>query len=270
MWHSSALEQFTFARNARGAFVPRRNVQLMRATRDPRRWRGRIFSMNSTMWKLLAALILLGFSASFLLAEQVSRGVPPYPESARKEVAVSARAGETCVVCDREVSDSDLAYEVNGQRVPVHRGACDATFHAHAEQVLAKLQPRGAFLGSGPRTTLSSAWFWVGVFVLLGLIFAALCSQRALAHGHPPYLWFFAGFFLNIVGYVLLRMQARRTVEAPAGVPRGLRKIASTYAPEPCPHCGALNHPAARSCSACGKLLAPRVLSEVARVRANR
>ena len=178
-----------------------------------------------------------------------------------------ARPGELCQICNEPVGQADVVYIVNGQRVPVHRGACLTSLQSRPQHFLAFLQPRGAFLGSqegGPG--LSRFWFLFGVYVLLGLIFGALSAHRALHAGYSPLAWFGLGFLLNVIGYAALLARPKREVFAPAGVPAGLGKIAVTYAPQACPHCGYPNHPSASQCLGCGAPLKPAVVAETVRV----
>jgi len=173
--------------------------------------------------------------------------------------------GALCVVCGEEIHAHDSMYQVGGQRVPVHApgSACNAAFRADPQKFLAALQPRGAFLGGAP-SQVSFGWFLFGCYVLLGLVFAGLCGQAALHRGHPQTPWFLAGFFFNVLAFLALLVRPRRAVDAPAGVPGGLGKIAATYSPVACA-CGAANHPSARQCSSCGAELRPAFASEVER-----
>lgn len=179
---------------------------------------------------------------------------------------VPAKPAEICLVCNEPLHSGDVVYLVYGQRVPIHLGACDSALRAQPQHWLAQLRPRGAFLGAeADQRALSAAWFFVGSYVLLGLIFAALCAHQALHAGRSAYGWFAVGLVLNALGYLILLTRPKREVLAPAGVPRGLAKIASTYSPQPCPMCGAENHPAASECIACGAKLTPAIDSEVKR-----
>lgn len=179
---------------------------------------------------------------------------------------VPAKVGETCLVCNEPLHAGDVVYLVGGQRVPIHLGPCDSALRAQPRHWLAQLRPRGAFLGAEADQPVPSAgWFFLGFYILLGLIFAALCAHQALHVGRSAYGWFAAGLVLNAFGYLILLTRPRREVQAPAGVPRGFGKIAATYAPQPCPKCGATNHPAASECITCGARLAPAVDAEVKR-----
>jgi hypothetical protein len=191
---------------------------------------------------------------------------------------VRPRSGETCIVCNNPVGPDDSVYLVQGQRVPVHAGAEEHEFFLHPRKYLMRLKPLGgALLGADSnqpgmanragddRPGVSSMWIYLGLYVLLGLVFAALCAHRALHTGYSPGLWFGLGLVLNIVAYILLLTRPKREVYAPAGVPSGLGKIAATHSPQRCPQCGAFNHPSAIRCLHCGANLSPRVDSEVSR-----
>lgn len=179
---------------------------------------------------------------------------------------VSPRPGDICLVCNHPVDEGDVVFLVRGQRVPIHLEELQSDLWAQLEGLLAQLEPRGAFIGAEQtQRALSSAWFFLGIYVLLGLAFAALCAHRALHVGHSPAAWFGIGLVLNAFGYLFLLTRPKREVQAPAGVPGGLRKIAATHAPLPCPGCGALNHPSASACIGCGGELEPKTISEVAR-----
>lgn len=177
---------------------------------------------------------------------------------------VLPKPDEVCVVCDKRVKSSDLVYLVDGQRVPVHVGDCDAALRARPQKWLARLRPRGgAFLGTDGPLGLTSAWLYAGLYVLVGLIFAALCAQHALRAGYSPLTGFLLGLAFNILGYFFVLARPKREVKAPAGVPAGLHKIPTTYQPQPCSACGGENHPSATRCLSCGSPLAPQIRSEV-------
>jgi ribosomal protein L40E len=194
---------------------------------------------------------------------------------------VRPRPGETCIVCNNPVGPDDSVYLVQGQRVPMHAEE-EREFFLHARKYLMRLKPLGgALLGAdsnqpgmanragNDRPEVSRAWIYGGVYLLLGLVCAAVCAQRALHTGYTPGAWFGLGLVFNVVAYVLLLTRPKRDVHAPAGVPLGLGKIAATHAPQHCPKCGALNHPSAGKCLGCGASLSPKVESEVRKVGVN-
>ncbi len=186
-----------------------------------------------------------------------------------------ARAGEICIVCNNPVGPDDAVYLVQGQRVAVHAGVEEREFLSHPRKYLMRLKPLGgALLGAdsnqpgmanraGNDQKVSGTWIYGGLYILLGLVFAAICAHRALHTGHSPVAWFGLGLFFNVVAYILLLTRPRGQVKAPAGVPLGLGKIAATHAPQRCPRCSAFNHPSAVRCLTCGASLSPGVQSEV-------
>lgn len=179
--------------------------------------------------------------------------------------AVETHGGEICMVCNKPVGQGDLTYLVKGQRVPVHRSACDGQLRANPTAVLAQLRPRGAFLGAETEQPgLASRWFVFGLYVLIGLCFGALCAHSALHSGQNPVVWFLVGLAFNVLGYAVLRSRPRLAFPAPAGIPAGFGKIPATRTPATCAKCGAAIHPSAASCPDCGADQQPTAISEVA------
>ena len=205
-------------------------------------------------------LALILTASHLLFAQEPGRETTTYP-------VVEARAGETCIVCGKAIGAKDRVYGVEGQRVPVHVGACENAFLHNPALYLARLKPRGAFLGAEPNLGpgISWGWFALGIYVLLGLVFGAFCAYRAVNHALRPWPWFLAGFFLNLFGFLAL-VTRPSGVSSMAGLPSGLVKIPATYSPRPCPVCERMNHPSATSCAECGSKIEPLVTSEVSRV----
>jgi hypothetical protein len=180
---------------------------------------------------------------------------------------VQPQTGDVCLVCNKPIESDDVVYLVDGQRVPVHRGDCDARLHAHPTKYLAKMKPRGALLDAGSVSSGASFdWLYVGLYVLAGLVLGGLAAQRALHVGRRPLIWLVLGLVGNVAAYAVLLALPKRQVRTLAAIPSGLAKIASTYSPQACPKCGAENHPSARECSGCGTKLNPTMESEAARV----
>jgi hypothetical protein len=127
-------------------------------------------------------------------------------------------------------------------------------------------QPGMANRAGNNQQSVSHAWIYCGLYVLLGLVFAAICAHRALHVGYSAWAWFGLGLVLNAFAYILLLTRPKREIRAPAGVPSGLGKIAATHAPQHCPKCSAFNHPSAVRCLECGASLSPGIESEVKRV----
>ena len=183
---------------------------------------------------------------------------------------VPVRPGvDRCVVCLKLLAVGDKVYLVEGQRVGV-KGMMEDQLFADPWRYIAVLKPRGGLFGGemAPGSGISDAWLVLGMYVLLGLAFSAVCAHRALNTGQAPVLWFLVGFFFNAFGYLALLL---RSVDQKAAAPAkysGVVKIPSTAEPQSCPDCNALNHPSAAECSRCGSLLAPASVSEVTRAGA--
>jgi len=205
--------------------------------------------------------LALFFAASHALAGQErGRETPTYP-------LVEPQPGETCIVCEKAIGATDRVYEVEGQRAAVHLGACDNAFIREPGRYLARLKPRGAFLGAEPNPGPNISWrgFAFGIYVFLGLVFGALCAYRAVNHALKPLPWFLAGFLLNLFGFLAVVTWPAGD-SSKAGLPPGLVKVPTTFSPRVCPRCGAMNHPSATSCAGCGSKIKPLVTSEVTRV----
>ncbi len=233
----------------------------------------------SRMMRRLPVLLLAGISVAFLSVPVASQAParPPAAETQPPETVrlrdhstatrVPYKPGDICLACNNPVHEHDPVYLVNGQRIPIHQQEVSDDLPAQLQALLGLIQPRGAFIGAQQaQRALSSAWFWSGLYILIGLVFGAICAHRALQTGYGALRWFLAGLAFNLVAFAVLRMKPGREVLAPAGIPPGLGKIAATYSPESCVKCGTLNHPSASACSGCGAKLEPKLSSEVARV----
>jgi len=201
-----------------------------------------------TTWLLLAAV-------SFPIAGQTPKIEGPMP----------AKDGETCVICNTRLTTDDKAFLVDGQRICV-MSAMEAMFLEDPMTYVAKYRPEGMmFSAQAQSSTLPDLYLFLGIYVLLGLVFGGLCAHVAVQKGLRPWTWFFAGFLLSAVGYVMLL--AKPAAAPPGSVPAGLKKVPLTREVAACPACGASNHPSAVTCSGCGATLAPTAPSEVAAVR---
>jgi hypothetical protein len=220
------------------------------------------------------ALLLLA-AVSVLAAAKTEPSVPSSPpdklmiEGKVMGVRVPPKPGDVCLIDGKKLRPGDPVYLiVNGYRIPLHWPDCYFKFTASPREWLSRLEPGGgAFLGSEVGSVGGDRmWIWIGLYVLCGLIFAGICSQRSLEAGYTPASGFALGFFLNVVGYLILTRRPRRPAQMPDGIPAGLRKIHATYSPQTCPVCGFPNHPAATACTHCGTVLTARVVSEVVKV----
>ncbi len=219
-----------------------------------------------------AVILLLGLGFVMVALTGLQQPQEQAPEKVqldRDTIAerVETKPGDVCAVCGKPVGEDGVTYEVKGHHVAIHRDEVESNLAAQLRGLIRKLQPRGAFLGSSDAYGgLRWIWFLIGLYVLVGLGFAALGAHRALHTGHSPVFWFFAGLFFTAFAYLVLLTRAKRDVYAPGGIPRGLGKFAATMPPQKCPECGANNHPAAAKCAGCGCKLEPRFPSEAARV----
>ncbi len=177
--------------------------------------------------------------------------------------------GERCIVCDQQVYGDDVVeIRYQGRRFYVKADMLD-DFDADPLRYFAELQARsGLFderaVGGG---RVSTGWIAFGVYVVLGLVFAALCGYLAIGRGHAPLPWFFAGLAGNVAAlFVLLATPRGDLGSLPAGVPAGFAKVPLTRRPVSCPSCGETNHPAAVACGGCGASLTPAIEPETARV----
>jgi hypothetical protein len=176
------------------------------------------------------------------------------------------KPGDICISCNHPVGDNDAVFLIRGHRLPIHLSEIQSDLDGQLSQFLARLEPQSALFQVSERNPARSMlWLLAGSYVLMALIFAALSSQRALMKGYSPSLWLALGLVFHVFAYVTLLLLPGRTVEAPAGVPKGLKKIAATHQPVACPGCGELNHPSATKCVGCGGTLVARISSEVSR-----
>ncbi len=222
---------------------------------------------RSGLWHELLAAILLAalLVAPVAVADQgAEREVDPPVELERRP-----GEGEQCIVCGRAIEGLEIVvvrykgrtFFVAAKMLEEFEGAPDAYFQ--------KLQARSALFDErameGRRT--SNGWLYLGGYVLVGLVFAALCGYLAVSRSLQPLPWFFAGLAGNVAALAVLLVTPRGDPAAlPAGVPAGLAKVPVTRAPVRCPSCGAANHPAAAACSGCGAAFAPELEPETARV----
>ena len=96
---------------------------------------------------------------------------------------------DRCVVCLKLLAVGDKVYLVEGQRVGV-KGMMEDQLFADPWTYIAVLKPRGGLFGGemAPGSGISDAWLVLGMYVLLGLAFSAVCAHRALNTGQAPVL----------------------------------------------------------------------------------
>lgn len=206
------------------------------------------------------------------LQERPASEPPKLPEELALRDGTKARQtapkpGDICVSCNHRIDEHDTVFLIRGHRLPIHLREIQADLGAQLTQLLARVEPQSAlFQVSEGGPARSILWLLAGSYVLMAVIFAALSSQRALMKGYSPSLWLALGLLFHVFAYAALLALPGRAVEAPAGMPKGLKKIAATHQPVSCPACGELNHPSATKCIGCGGTLVARISSEVGRV----
>lgn len=243
----------------------------VRQTRGLDSRRGNLPVVFLAMESLAALLLAVSLAPSRLQAQNPRVSIEPDLLAQLRDLRkVPALPGEICIVCGQAVGADDDAYVLDGQRVAVHRQQCEAKLAKHPARYLGRLRPHGSqFMDTMPPSDgWVSWWGWlaIGLYVLAGLVFAAVCGYAALNRSINPLPWFFTGLFLNVFGYLfLLARSSGQRVPAIGSLPRGMVKIPATASPRLCPKCGSPNHPAALRCANCGWALNPQLESEVAR-----
>ena len=169
--------------------------------------------------------------------------------------------GEQCLVCGQTVhGDEVVEIRFRGRRFVV-KASMLGDFEGDPDQYFAALEARSALFDEmAARPEVSPLWLWVGGYIFVGLLFAALCGYLAVSRGLAPVSWFFAGLAGNVAALVVLLVTPRGL--AAANLPGGLTKVPRTHTPVACDGCGASNHPAASRCAGCNAALQPTAASE--------
>lgn len=172
-------------------------------------------------------------------------------------------AAGRCIACGQSTEGvaGAGAVEHAGRAVQVCSPPCAAHFAANADLLFAQFQARGALFDETSMVArdehqLFSAWFWLGVWVVLGLVGGAWAAFLALSKGLEPAPWLWRGLAFNLIAVVAVALKPAAKSGAGGAVPPGLAKIPATAAPRDCPGCGGPNHPNARRCVGCGATLA--------------
>ncbi len=181
------------------------------------------------------------------------------------------KEGDRCLICGVRLTDDDVVLLVRGRRVPLKKTMVDSFLNNKA-QYFAEMQPRGALfqeeMGAREGVALGGitiGWFVFGLYVLAALVFAGLSANVAVSKGLSPLPSFFIGLSFTVLGF--LYVVTRKSTEAAANAPRGLRKVPNTAAPSVCAKCDGMNHPSAATCASCGARLEPLSSSDVSRVK---
>jgi hypothetical protein len=214
----------------------------------------------------------IGFLIILLFLTFLLLGIPLPAQEAKQDRSYSltvAKEGEVCMVCGETLTDDDVALLVRGRRVPLKREMLDA-FLKNQEKFFAQLQPKSALFQENldvpegvAQGGISSGVFFIGLYVLIALIFGGLSGYTAISKGLPVLPHFFIGLVFAIFGYIYVLF--RPASQEIGDVPKGLVKIPNTAVPLPCPNCGQPNHPSAKQCCGCQGRLKPKYGSEVVR-----
>lgn len=170
--------------------------------------------------------------------------------------------GEQCLVCSLPIEgETAVAIRYKGRVFFVKESMLD-DFRADPDAYFHKMQARSGLFDEAAMEgrPMRRGWLFAGLYVAAGLVFGALCASMALARSRRVLPWFFAGLAANVLALAVLLLRGQ-----PAGAqaaPGGFGKVPTTRSPRRCPHCGASNHPAAATCSACGGALEPVVQAE--------
>ncbi len=199
----------------------------------------------------LLALALLTATATTSAA-----GLDDHPELQLQDVQENDR----CLVCGGELEkDGGLAFLYKGRRITLDTLHLEE-FLQNPSAYFSHLQPRGALFQESGGGHLRKGWLYLGVWIVLGLAGAAVCTGVALRKGLPPTRWFAAGLVANILAVIVV---VTRSAPKPIPLPPRLAKIPTTLAPYLCARCGAQNHPSATQCIDCGAAIEPTADSEV-------
>lgn len=173
-----------------------------------------------------------------------------------------------CLLCGNTHTAAEHSVLYKGRTIPLCSPACQEHFReleraGGLDPLTAGIEPRGALFqaDSAPhRMNPPGLPFWIGCYVLLGVLFGGGAAFAAVRKGIPAGSSFALGFALNVVGLAIVMTRPRREAEFHA---TGLHKVPTTRASLRCPACGKANHPSAGACLHCGRALEPVSQSEV-------
>ncbi len=182
--------------------------------------------------------------------------------------AALAEDSSPCLLCGNAHTSAEHSGLYKGRVIPLCSPACLEHFHelertGGLDPLTAGIEPRGALFqaDSAPhRMSRIGLPFWIGCYVLLGVMFGGAAAFAAVRKGIPAGSSFALGFALNVVGLGMVLARQSRETEFHA---TGLRKVPTTRASLRCPACGKANHPSASACLHCGRALEPAARSEV-------
>ncbi|NNE09367.1 MAG: hypothetical protein HKN20_12470 [Gemmatimonadetes bacterium] len=203
--------------------------------------------MTNRLTMLISFLLILG--AAF--AGQCAAADPP-----------------PCLLCGNAHTAAEHSVLYKGRAIPLCSPACQEHFRelertGGLDPLTAGIEPRAALFqaDSAPQRLGGSRLpFWIGCYVLLGVLTGGGAAFVAVRKGIPAGSSFAIGFALNVIGLAIVLAKPARETEFHV---TGLRKVPTTRASLRCPDCGKANHPSANLCLHCGRALEPLSRSEV-------
>jgi hypothetical protein len=155
-----------------------------------------------------------------------------------------------CLVCGGMHNSADHVLIYKGMEFPLCSDSCVAHFQeaeakGELDGITGKIEPRSALFqeDSIPQRLTGKMTFWLGYFILLGLVCGGMSAYLAVQKGLSGFNYFLAGFLLNFIGILLVALKRGEVMRFHAD---GLVKIPVTHAEVVCPQCGHHLHPAAK------------------------
>jgi len=185
--------------------------------------------------------------------------------------AIPPETLEECAVCGRTHDESLFAVEYKGRSLRLCSGECLEMFHRllstdRLDRITSDVEPRGALFHADSTVSppLSRFFFFLGVYLLSGLLMGGLSAFIAIRRGRGSGSAFILGMALNAAGLDVVLLRPKPPTDSS---PDGLTKAPATLSSVSCPGCNANVHPTARRCVLCGAELKPSLSSEVERAR---
>ncbi|GMT48546.1 MAG: hypothetical protein IEMM0008_0085 [bacterium] len=175
---------------------------------------------------------------------------PPLGRFIKMKISlVQVKEGDVCIVSGQYIGPDDVVIEHENNRFPLKKEAL-TTFLENPGKYISKKQPKGALFSNEivKSRPLSKIWLILAIYIFVGLVFAALTVQKALAKKYRPAPWFFMGLFFNVIAYIIILSKDEASRSEQENVSSELFR--STQ-PVLCPECGMENHPSAQSCTEC-------------------
>ncbi len=172
-----------------------------------------------------------------------------------------------CLVCQKIHSNTDHTIIYKGMKIPLCSEGChdhyqEASNNNTLDTITSKIEPRAALFQEDSQTkyNLSKLFFWIGLYIFIGLVFGGLSAYIAVQKGLTAWSAFLIGLALNILGLIFIVKKPKNETLFHSD---GLSKVPVTHSESICRSCGHSNHPSAKKCNNCDNQLASSVTSEV-------